>query len=124
MMRKWYYILLLAIAFGCQDNNDQSADLEALEAMFEEIETIANSIACTDAAEWSITPYGSKACGGPQGYIAYSNQIDVASFLLKVEQYSQAEYNYNIRWGIISTCDLPAAPTGVSCENDVAVLIY
>lgn len=123
-MKKWYCVLLLFLVFGCQNNNDQSADLEALEAMFEEIEMLANSVACTDATEWLFTPYGSKACGGPQGYIAYSNQIDVANFLLKVEQYSEAEHNYNIRWGIISTCDLPLPPTGVSCEDDVAVLIY
>ena len=92
--------------------------------LYYEIYSIANSIPCNDALNWSFTPYGSKACGGPQGYIEYSNQIDVPAFLTLVETYTQAEHDYNIEWGIISTCDIIPQPTSVSCENGNAVLNY
>lgn len=123
-MKKWSFLVVLFLVMGCEIAENQNDDLAALQAMFEEIETIATSVACTDETEWAFIAYGAKACGGPQGYIAYSNQIDVDDFLLKVEQYTLAERTYNIRWGIISTCDLPAQPSEVSCENGEAVLIY
>ena len=115
---------LLFFALSCQDNENQNDSLTVLQALFEEIQTLANSVACTDATEWTFVSYGAKACGGPQGYIAYSNQIDVAYFLSLIEEYTTAEREYNIRWGIVSTCDLPAIPTEVSCQNGEAVLIY
>jgi len=125
MMKKWSLLLLLFFAIGCLDNGgNQNDDLLALQAMFEELEALSNSAACVDSAEWVFTAYGSKACGGPQGYIPYSSQIDVADFLSKVEEYTVAERNYNIRWGIVSTCEVTAQPTDLVCENGSAVLIY
>lgn len=124
-MKKWSFLLLLFFAFGCLDNGgNQNDDLAALQAMFEEIQALSDSVACTDSNEWVFTAYGSKACGGPQGYIPYSSQIDVADFLSKVEEYTVAERNYNIRWGIVSTCDVTPQPTDVVCQNGSAVLIY
>jgi hypothetical protein len=118
------YLFVLFFVFSCVENDNQNDDLILLQGMFEEIQTLANSVACTDAATWTFVSYGAKACGGPQGYIAYSNQINVANFLSLIEEYTTAEREYNIRWGIVSTCDLPDIPTEVSCQNGEAVLIY
>ncbi|MFD2566873.1 hypothetical protein [Pseudotenacibaculum haliotis] len=104
--------------------SEQEQDHRALMDLFDEIYTIATSVSCTNSSDWSYTPYGEKACGGPQGYLAYSNQIDVPDFLAKVEAYRQAEEDYNTTWQIVSTCDLPQQPTGVSCVNGNAVLNY
>jgi len=98
-------------------NTTFEEDLAALQQMRANIEAIAESEPCTNAAYWSFTAIGSKACGGPQGYIAYSNNIDVASFLDLVEAYTLAEQAFNIKWGIFSTCDLALMPNGVSCVN-------
>ena len=118
------YLYLFFVVLGCQVTENQNDDLSSLQILFEEIQTLANSAACTDATEWTFVSYGAKACGGPQGYIAYSNQIDVAYFLSLIEEYTTAEREYNIRWGIVSTCTLPPIPEGVSCQNGDAVLIY
>ncbi len=104
--------------------SQQEQEHRALMDLFDEIYSIANSITCTDASDWNYTPYGSKACGGPQGYIAYSNQIDVPAFLTLVDSYTQAEHFYNIQWGIVSTCDVTPQPMSVSCESGSAVLNY
>ena len=117
-------VFLLFFVLSWQDSENQNDDLTVLQVMFEEIQTLANSVACTDAAEWTFVSYGAKACGGPQGYIAYSNQIDVSYFLSLIEEYTTAEREYNIRWGIVSTCDFPAIPAELSCQNGEAVLIY
>ncbi|MFY7670647.1 hypothetical protein ACOSP6_06120 [Tenacibaculum sp. MEBiC06402] len=104
--------------------SDQEKDYEDLMDLFTEIYNLANSVDCTDANNWLITQYGSKACGGPQGYIAYPNSIDVNLFLEKVSNYTQKEHEYNIKWSIVSTCDVVAQPNGVDCENGKPVLTY
>ncbi|TCP27913.1 hypothetical protein EV195_10172 [Tenacibaculum skagerrakense] len=103
---------------------DQQKDHEELMNLFNEIYTLATSINCEDADDWLITAYGTKACGGPQGYLAYPNSIDVNLFLEKVSNYTQKEHEYNIKWSIVSTCDVPIQPIGVKCENNIPVLIY
>jgi hypothetical protein len=106
------------------EQSDQEKDHEELMNLFDEIYTLATSVNCENADDWLITPYGSKACGGPQGYMAYPNTIDVNLFLEKVSNYSQKEHEYNIKWSIVSTCDVVAQPNEVKCENNVPVLMY
>lgn len=103
---------------------EQEKDHQNLMNLFNEIQQMAESISCTDAINWNFTAYGSKACGGPQGYIAYSNTIDTVSFLNKVAVYTKLENDYNIKWGIISTCDITPQPVAVECQNGVPVLKY
>ena len=103
---------------------DQEKDYRELMVLFDDIYDLSNSISCTNADDWTFTAYGSKACGGPQGYIAYSNQIDIQVFLNKVEAYTQAENAYNIKWDIVSTCDVPNPPISIECSNGYSILKY
>ena len=72
------YLILLFTAFslfyGCSLPDDdiegnQEEDLVLLQDLFAEFEAMAHQ-PCTDAELWEFVAYGSKACGGPQGYIA------------------------------------------------------
>ncbi|TVZ56320.1 hypothetical protein OD91_1604 [Lutibacter sp. Hel_I_33_5] len=103
---------------------EQEKEHQNLMNLFAEIQDIANSLSCKDALEWLFTAYGSKACGGPQGYIAYSKKIDTVNFLNKVAIYTEGEKEYNIKWDINSTCDITPQPTGVKCENDYPTLLF
>ena len=103
---------------------EQEKDHKNLMELFNEITNIANSTSCLDNSGWNFTAYGSKACGGPQGYIAYSNQIDVVSFLQLVEDYTEEEHQYNIKWGIVSTCDITPQPISIECQNGIPILIF
>jgi hypothetical protein len=125
-MKKLLFVLLTLSCFACKNNNQstQEEERQTLLMMFQEIETLANSVACEDAADWSFVAYGHKACGGPQGYIAYSNQIDVDAFLALVENYTTFEREFNLRWGVGSDCAFVSPPSEVLCENGVAVLNY
>ena len=124
LMKRLIFVILTVLSLGCQDNATQEEELEVLNNMFAEIEMLANSVACENAADWNFVAYGSKACGGPQGYIAYSNQIDVNAFLRLVENYTTAEREFNLRWGVASDCAFVTPPSEVLCENGVAVLNY
>ncbi|WP_203257726.1 hypothetical protein [Hyunsoonleella ulvae] len=103
---------------------EQEQDYRALMDLFDDATQLMDGIACENVEEWAYAPYGSKACGGPQGYIAYPKSIDVELFLQKLEVYTQAEQDYNIKWSVFSTCDLTPQPTAVVCENGLPVLIY
>jgi hypothetical protein len=102
----------------------QENEHSALIDLFIEIENLAYSESCFNMADWTFVAYGSKACGGPKGYIPYSKNIDTGSFLEKTEKYTEAEKEYNKKWGIISDCSLSASPTAVECQNGYPTLIY
>ncbi|WP_272150984.1 hypothetical protein [Tenacibaculum aiptasiae] len=103
---------------------DQEKDHQKLMLLFSEIKNLVSSVSCTNKDKWSFTGYGSKACGGVQGYIAYSKEINVSAFLQKVKVYNQQEDEYNKKWGIISDCSFPAVPVGVDCVNGAPVFKY
>lgn len=123
-MKRICFLLITLLFFCCQENNNQEDDRLALLAMLNDIETLSKSVVCDDASDWNFVAYGHKACGGPHGFIAYSDQIDVNAFLVLVQNYTEAERSYNIKWGVVSDCSLIAEPTGVLCENGEAVLEY
>jgi len=111
-------VLLLSVCFSCKEEDfTQEQDAQNLSQMLSEITSMAASVACDDSSEWMTTSYGSKACGGPVGYIAYSQNIDTALFLEKVEAHRDAEDEFNRKWGVISDCALAAEPKGVICED-------
>ncbi|MCF2874855.1 MULTISPECIES: hypothetical protein [unclassified Tenacibaculum] len=103
---------------------DQEKDYQKLMILFSEIETLARSVSCTDSNDWSFIGYGAKACGGFQGYIAYSNKIDVSTFLEKVAAYTKKEDEYNKKWNIVSNCSIPSKPSEVNCVNGFPVFKY
>jgi hypothetical protein len=96
---------------------DQEKDHQKIMLLFDEIATLSYSVSCTNSNNWSFIGYGAKACGGSQGFIAYANQIDTTTFLQKVAKYTQAEKEYNFKWGIISDCSVPNEPESVACKN-------
>jgi hypothetical protein len=105
------------------DNISRSEGQAYLSEEYAAIDAFATSTPCNAAATWIIIPIGSKACGGPTGFIAYSNTIDEAKFLKRVENYSKAQMIFNKKWGIASTCDLPVKPSKVECIDGKPKLI-
>jgi hypothetical protein len=85
-------ILLFGICFSCNENDELTQEQEAqnLSQMFSEIVSLATLENCDDSSEWTFTSYGTKACGGPVGFIAYSTNIDVEFFLAKIEEHRTA----------------------------------
>lgn len=128
-MKKLKLILILVLAgfcFSCGNDDKMSQEQEAqnLKLMFSEIENLASSESCNDSSNWTFTSFGSKACGGPVGFIAYSLNIDTELFLDKINEHRIAQQEFNNKWGIISDCSLPSEPSEVECENGNAVLKY
>ena len=94
--------------------------------MYREILTLSkvNSELCTDANQWDFTAIGTKACGGPEGYIAYSKKTDKETFLAKVKTYTDAQAAFNVKWNVSSTCDVVIPPARVECVEGKPKLLY
>lgn len=128
-MKKLKFIgifFLIGIFFSCNEDDKLNQEQEAqnLNQLFSEIESLATSENCEDSVEWVFTSYGSKACGGPVGFIAYSQKIDTELFLKKIDQHRIAQKKFNQKWGIVSDCSVPPQPSGVICENGNPVFEY
>lgn len=103
---------------------DQEKDHRILMELFNGIQELSMSVSCIDSNDWDFVAYGSKACGGPQGHIPYSKNINTVTFLEKVAAYTKLEDEYNKKWNIVSDCNLPTQPKSVNCENGHPVLKY
>lgn len=114
------------IALSCERSETQlqAADKADLAEMLKEIQAQVDAVTCEDSEGWSFTALGSKACGGPQMYIAYPNSIDTEAFLELVKRYTDAERAYNEKHGIISDCMMVMPPSDVVCEEGKPVLVY
>lgn len=128
-MKKLKFIgifFLIGICFSCSDSEGVTQEQEAqiLNQMFSEIENLASNVNCNNSSQWAFTNYGSKACGGPIGFIAYSTNIDIDSFLEKIEEHRTAQKEFNEKWGLISDCSIPSQPSGIICENGKPVFEY
>ncbi|WBV61715.1 hypothetical protein PFY12_06220 [Chryseobacterium camelliae] len=105
------------------DENSQKYDQARLDKIKSAIEEEIAKEECKEAADWTFSPIGSKACGGPISYIAYPKKIE-NSVLPKIQSYTNVMSEYNKKYNITSDCMMAAEPTSVKCENGKAVLVY
>jgi hypothetical protein len=117
-----FFVLSSCDISGAERGGEESPI--SLDQLWAEINQLATSQNCTNASDWKFTPIGSKPCGGPMSYIAYSRKIDGKRFLELVNNYTALQADFNKRTGAISNCELVARPSGVRCENSKAVSIY
>jgi hypothetical protein len=118
--------LLMFLAFGCEsvDSENPVVYPSDMQEVYKEMVALSESETCSDSEEWIFTAYGSKACGGPIGYIAYSKKIDQNYFLGLVDRFTELQADYNRKTGAVSDCALAVRPTRVTCENGKPKFIY
>ncbi len=105
-------------------NFSQDEDKEELQLLFSEIETLANQFNCENNVDWKFVEIGAKPCGGPNGFIAYSNKIDENIFLDKVKSFTEKQKRYNEKWTIFSDCKLIRIPVSVACVDGKPQFVY
>ncbi|GAL70310.1 lipocalin family protein [Jejuia pallidilutea] len=103
---------------------EQEKDYRALMDLFDNALELVKDLPCQNSANWTFTPYGSKACGGPQWFVAYPTTIDTEEFLKRIEAYTKAEQDYNLKWSVFSTCDIVSPPKAVVCENGFPIFKF
>ena len=119
-----FFIALLAWVSACSDEQSFEQESDMLKEQLARIEAMANTESCQEGQQFEVTAIGHKACGGPTHFIAYSLDIDIASFLQAVETYTEDQRAFNLKWGTISDCSLPQAPSSVACIDGEVTLVY
>lgn len=119
-------IALLAIVFGCTNNTEftKEEDLAELAALQEEIEQLVDSGVCSGNSGCDYIAFGSKACGGPKTYLAFSTSINVELLQQKVATYNALENSFNKKWGIASDCSVPIPPMDITCVAGKCTAVY
>lgn len=105
------------------DEASQKYDGAQLDKMRVAIEMMASKEKCSDASQWTFSPIGMKACGGPVSYLAFPKKHET-EIRERIEDYNNRMSAFNKKYGIVSDCMMAAEPKGVKCQNEKAVLIY
>ena len=119
--------LIFLYAVGCsleESTKNQDSDLKALTNLGNEINVLVESSVCTDETECAFIAFGTKPCGGPWGYLVYSNSIDTDELIDKVERFNQMQNTYNLRYNITSDCSVVLPPDALICEDNKCKAVY
>lgn len=117
-------VLLLASCSLNETTDQHDSDLKRLEDLSNEIIALVDSSVCNDEAECEFVAFGSKPCGGPWGYLVFSNSIDTDELMEKVDRFNQLQNSYNIRYNIVSDCSVVMPPTSLICEDNKCKGVY
>ncbi|UUZ56385.1 hypothetical protein LP419_14955 [Massilia sp. H-1] len=72
--------------------------------------------ACDTSAQCKTIAVGHKACGGPEGYLAYSTKTGDAAKVAKLAaDYNTERKNQTAKSGMMSTCSVVLDP-GATCS--------
>jgi hypothetical protein len=116
----------MVLSFGCDsvDSENPVVYSSDMQIIYKEMVSLSESETCSNSGDWLFTPYGSKACGGPIGYIAYSKKIDQTYFLGLVDRFTQLQAEHNQKTGAVSDCAMAIRPIAVTCENGKPKFVY
>jgi hypothetical protein len=123
---KWIpAVLLVLLVSSCEFFEKEERPISAAELanLENQLLRLSESIPCTNATEWRLTPMGRKACGGPIRFIAYHQSIE-KDFLALERRFTALLDQFYIQNKVVSDCLLVPAPTGMRCENNKPVLTY
>ena len=127
-MRLFLSLSLIFLFFNScsleESTKKQDLDLLAITKLAEEINALVETSICNDETECAFIAFGSKPCGGPLGYLAYSNSIDTEELISKVELFNQMQNSYNLRYNIVSDCSMILEPDGLICEDGKCKIVY
>jgi hypothetical protein len=122
-------ITLLALSIQCSSSNDaknserQNDEIPhaTLDAKKQEVLDYINSFPCVDSCNYIA--FGSKPCGGPWEYLAFSSAVNQQTLQNMVNEYNQMQHEYNLQTGAISDCAVVMPPNEVDCVNGVCTII-
>ena len=84
--------------------------------LMEQINAEIGAASCDAPAQCKTLAVGAKACGGPEGYLAYSTKISDGARLTELAaRDAQARKKADARAGMVSTCSVVSDP-GATCD--------
>lgn len=79
-----------------------------------QIRALIGNASCTDGSQCRTLPIGARACGGPEGYLAYStSSAPEAELKALAERHKQERADFHAKSGIMSNCRFMPDPGAV-----------
>lgn len=83
-----------------------------------QIQAMIGTAACTSDSQCQVLPIGAKACGGPAGFLAWSNaKTDAGPLQALAERYHAEQQASNLASGRISNCRVLTPPAAACRAN-------
>jgi hypothetical protein len=82
------------------------------------IHALVGKAECSSDSQCQVLPIGAKACGGPAGYLAFSNaDTSAAEVQALAQRYHAEQQASNQRSGMISNCRVVPTPAAACRAN-------
>lgn len=108
--------LMLLVAAACNSAPPAVQGSEGSAALWQRIQSANAANSCERDSQCHSMGVGAKACGGPESYLAWSdNNADAAKLKQLVEQHAAARRDEDARAGLMSTCQVTPDP-GATCR--------
>ena len=79
-----------------------------------QIRALIGNASCTDGSQCRTLPIGARACGGPEGYLAYStSSAPEAELKALAERHKQERADFHAKSGAMSNCRYMPDPGAV-----------
>lgn len=118
------FFLFVGIFASCEQlANEAEITRAKLDKQLVEINNFIATATCSNEGECRYIAFGSKACGGPQGYLLYPEGVDEEKLKKMIADYSKNEDTYNKLNEIISDCSLPNPPAKIGCEDGNCIVV-
>jgi hypothetical protein len=123
-------ISLLITNIQCSSSNDSKnkSDIQndeitqaQLDEKKQEVLDYINSFQCTDSC--NFIAFGSKPCGGPWEYLAFSSSVNLETLQTMVTEYNELQHEFNVQTEAISDCALVMPPNEVNCVSGICTVI-
>ena len=100
-------------------NKQQAIELQEIADRQEALkDSAAQNLSCSQDSQCSVIAFGSKACGGPTGYVVVSSEnAQSASLPGLAEAVTQLESSFNTKYEKSSTCEALLIPEA-ACRNN------
>lgn len=110
-----HLIALLLACLACSSCVSAPTDATAPAAeTLPRIRALVGAAACTDNAQCRTAPLGSRACGGPEAYLAWSSAATPAAPLQQLlDRYQREREQADAKAGMASVCTVVPDPGAV-----------
>jgi hypothetical protein len=87
----------------------------------QQIQSAIGDASCTSTDQCKTMALGHKACGGPEGFVAYSTKAGNAARIVSLGAAYEAERrSQTVKSGMMSTCSVQIDP-GATCSAGTCV---
>lgn len=119
-MKCFIIITLFLSSLAFAQDSQQEQDARAIRELIKSAKALSEAeLSCQQDSDCTVIAVGSRACGGPAGYlIASENNSNLAEISFLAHQSMLKEAEYNRRYRILSICSV-LMPPEPSCHQKV-----